>query len=160
MSENYYTTLGITREATPEEMKRAYRRFARELHPDVNPAPAAAERFKKIAAAYEVLSDPAMRREYDDTITANLGSEFSQKAAAGPRFEAGVNGRAEEIIRQARRKQEDNRRREEKLKDAAPENPAQEPSVEERREEFEQSVRETAQAVGKFLRKAKKDLGL
>lgn len=60
-----YAILGVPRNATQEEIKRTYRRLARELHPDVNPDPQAQNRFKEITAAYEVLSDPAKRRQYD-----------------------------------------------------------------------------------------------
>jgi molecular chaperone DnaJ len=57
--------LGVGRDATQEEIKRAYRKLARELHPDVNPQPAAQERFKDVTTAYEVLSDPEKRRIVD-----------------------------------------------------------------------------------------------
>jgi molecular chaperone DnaJ len=62
---DYYATLGIRREATPDEVKKAYRRLARELHPDVNPDPETQERFKEVTRAYEVLSDPKKRQVYD-----------------------------------------------------------------------------------------------
>ncbi|MGI8310803.1 molecular chaperone DnaJ [Saccharopolyspora sp. ASAGF58] len=65
MARDYYATLGVAREATPEQIKRAYRKLARELHPDVNPDEAAQERFREVTTAYEVLSDPKKRQVVD-----------------------------------------------------------------------------------------------
>lgn len=65
MARDYYATLGVARDATPEDIKRAYRKLARELHPDVNPDAEAAHRFKDVTAAYEVLSDPKKRQIVD-----------------------------------------------------------------------------------------------
>jgi molecular chaperone DnaJ len=65
VAKDYYEILGVARDATPEEIKRAYRRLARELHPDLNPDPASQERFKDVSAAYEVLSDPQKREVVD-----------------------------------------------------------------------------------------------
>ncbi len=65
MAIDLYEVLGVERDATQDEIKKAYRRLARELHPDVNPSPEVQERFKEITAAYEVLSDPDKRQRYD-----------------------------------------------------------------------------------------------
>lgn len=62
---DHYAALGVSRDATEEQIKKAYRKLARELHPDVNPAAEAQERFKAVTHAYEVLSDANSRRQYD-----------------------------------------------------------------------------------------------
>lgn len=60
-----YETLGVHRDSTADEIKKAYRKLAREYHPDVNPDPGVKDRFKEITAAYEVLSDVNKRQKYD-----------------------------------------------------------------------------------------------
>ena len=65
MATDYYAMLSVSRDASPDEIKRAYRKLARELHPDVNQDPGSQERFKEVTAAYEVLSDPEKRQMYD-----------------------------------------------------------------------------------------------
>jgi molecular chaperone DnaJ len=60
-----YDILGVGRDATQDDIKRAYRKLAREHHPDVSGAPEAEERFKEVAGAYEILSDPEKRQRYD-----------------------------------------------------------------------------------------------
>jgi curved DNA-binding protein len=62
---DYYEVLGIERDATPDEIKRAYRKLARTHHPDINKDPDSERRFKEITAANEVLSDPSLRERYD-----------------------------------------------------------------------------------------------
>jgi molecular chaperone DnaJ len=62
---DHYEVLGLSRDATEDQIKKAYRKLARELHPDVNPEPEAQERFKLVTHAYEVLIDVETRRNYD-----------------------------------------------------------------------------------------------
>jgi molecular chaperone DnaJ len=81
VANDYYGILGVRRDAGPDEIKKAYRRLARELHPDVNPDPALQERFKEVTQAYEVLSDPEKKQMYD------LGGDpFARAGAGGPGF--------------------------------------------------------------------------
>ena len=73
-ADNYYSTLEISKDADIKKIKAAFRRLARQYHPDLNPNdPVSAEKFKKISQAYDVLSDPTKRRRYD------LRSSFNQK---------------------------------------------------------------------------------
>ncbi len=74
---DYYGLLGVSKDAGADEIKRAYRKLARELHPDVNPDPATQEKFKEVTAAYEVLSDPDKRQMYD------MGGDPSQPGGFG-----------------------------------------------------------------------------
>lgn len=66
--ENYYAVLGVAPNATDDEIKKVYRSLAMRFHPDRNQAPGADVRFKSIAKAYEVLSDPAKREEYNQSV--------------------------------------------------------------------------------------------
>ena len=63
---DYYATLGVKREATPDDIKRTYRKLARKYHPDVSKEPDAEARFKEVAEAYEALKDPERRAAYDE----------------------------------------------------------------------------------------------
>ena len=74
---DYYDVLGVPRDASDADVKKAFRRLARELHPDVNPAPEAGERFREAAEAYEVLSDADTRARYD---------RFGHDGIAGTQF--------------------------------------------------------------------------
>ena len=66
MSDDLYELLGVSRDAGQDEIKRRYRQLAKELHPDLNPdKPGVAERFSEVTAAYDILSDPEKRGQYD-----------------------------------------------------------------------------------------------
>jgi DnaJ-class molecular chaperone len=78
-SRDYYKILEISREATTEEIKEAYRRLAREYHPDLHPDnPTAEERFKEICQAYEVLSDSVQRTQYDQGFDPSINQRKKQ----------------------------------------------------------------------------------
>jgi len=82
VSRNYYEVLGVGAKATPEEIKRAYRKLARETHPDVA-GPDSEERFKEVSRAYEVLSDPEKRQLYDIGGDSALGGMGGNGAGFG-----------------------------------------------------------------------------
>src|ERR1700759_5696867 len=67
IEKDYYKALGVTKDASAQDIKKTYRKLARELHPDKNPGDAKAEaRFKEVSEAYDVLSDATKRKEYDE----------------------------------------------------------------------------------------------
>jgi DnaJ-class molecular chaperone len=77
-----YGLLGVSRSASDDDIKKAYRSLARKLHPDLNPGDADAEqRFKEVSAAYDVLSDPKLRALYDEFGEAGLGQGFDPEQA-------------------------------------------------------------------------------
>ena len=86
---DYYQALGIEKTATAEQIKKAYRKLARQHHPDVNPNdPDAERRFKEINEAHEVLSDPAKRKKYDQ-----FGADWQRYQQAGAGAGSGRGGR-------------------------------------------------------------------
>ncbi len=68
MAPSYYEILGVRRTASPDAIKRSYRRLVKRYHPDVNPHDRAREMFLEVKEAYEVLSNPLLRREYDEKL--------------------------------------------------------------------------------------------
>ncbi len=92
---DYYEVLGVQRNATPEEIRKAYRRLARKHHPDVNRNRGAEERFKEIAEAYDVIGDAAKRRRYDA-----LGADYRDGEKFTP--PPGWNGGRQEFRRGSR----------------------------------------------------------
>jgi len=88
LQKDYYEVLGVPETSSDEEISRAYRRLARQFHPDVNPNnKEAEERFKDISAAYDVVGDPAKRKEYDEArrlMRAGVGPGFGGSPFGGP----------------------------------------------------------------------------
>jgi len=98
--EDFYQILGVPRDASQEDIQRAYRKLARTYHPDVNHDPGAEDRFKEASEAYDVLSDPETRRRYDAfgrdfrQVPEGVDPETWRRAQAGARARAGAGAGA------------------------------------------------------------------
>jgi curved DNA-binding protein len=84
---DYYKSLGVHKDATAADIKKAYRKLARQYHPDVNRSADASKKFKEVNEANEVLSDPEKRKRYDQ-----LGPDWERYAQGGPSAQRGTNG--------------------------------------------------------------------
>lgn len=81
---DFYKVLGVSKDVTPAELKKVYRKLARKYHPDSNPGDAAAEaKFKEISEAHSVLGDPEQRKEYDQIRAMGSGARFTAPGSAG-----------------------------------------------------------------------------
>lgn len=87
-----YEVLGVARSATPEDIKKAYRKLVRQFHPDINKEPGVEDKFKNINAAYEILSDDEKRQRFDQYGAAGMNG--------APGFEGGFTGDISEIFEQ------------------------------------------------------------
>lgn len=92
-TKDYYATLGVPRDASADDIKRAYRKLARKYHPDVSKEPDCEARFKEVQEAYDVLSDGDKRQAYD-----SYGSGWAQAGDAGPGFEDFGPGGIDDIM--------------------------------------------------------------
>src|SRR5947209_602401 len=89
---DYYAIMGLERSASPEDIKKTYRKLARKYHPDVSKEPNAEERFKEVQEAYETLKDPEKRAAYDQLGRHPEGEEFRPPPDWGAGFGAGGFG--------------------------------------------------------------------
>ena len=90
LEKDYYAVLGVSKEATQKEITRAYRKLAKENHPDANPG--REDRFKEISAAYDVLGDEGRRKEYDEVRRLGpMGFGGGAGGPGGPGFEGGFS---------------------------------------------------------------------
>ncbi|BDZ62621.1 molecular chaperone DnaJ [Demequina sediminis] len=113
-TKDFYATLGVSKDAGPDEVKKAYRKLAKDLHPDRNPGDAASERrFKDVGEAYAVLSDPEQRKQYDAIRAMGAGARASrpvEAAARGLRGHLGRDVRRRRVPRRRQRPLPDGRR--------------------------------------------------
>jgi len=96
LSKSLYETLDVNENASPEEIKKSYRKLARKYHPDINKSPEAEEKFKEINAAYEILSDNQKKQQYDMQGDSMFGGQSFHDFAGG---QAGGSGDLDEILR-------------------------------------------------------------
>ena len=93
LEKDFYAALGVAKDADSAAIKKAYRKLARDLHPDKNPGDAASEkRFKEVSEAYDVLSDAAKRKEYDELRTLGARSGYGGFPGGGGGFSGGGGG--------------------------------------------------------------------
>ena len=92
---DHYDVLGVSRDASADEIKKAYRKLARELHPDVNPGADASEKFKAVTHAYDVLSDPEQRQRYDLGDAGGFGGGAAGFSGFGDIFDSFFGGGAQ-----------------------------------------------------------------
>ena len=86
-SENFYNILNVRKDASPEEIKKAFRDLAKQYHPDKNKAPEAAEKFKMINLAHEVLSNPSKRQKYDEARSRGFDYDSNDNSYSMPNAE-------------------------------------------------------------------------
>ncbi len=96
MSKSLYETLGVSDNASADEIKKAYRKLARKYHPDINKTPEAEEKFKEINAAYEILSDTEKKQQYDMHGDSMFGGQSFHDFAG---HQAGAGADLDEILR-------------------------------------------------------------